>query len=58
MDFTNDKLTIQLDPLGKVCMKILISSEYADSIIVIRGLCNEVNASVYEEPDALSLKIA
>ena len=58
VDFANDKLTIQLDPPGKVSMKNLISSEYADSIIITRGVCNEVNASVYEEADALSLKIA
>ena len=58
VDFTNDKLTIQLDPPGKVSMKNLSSSEYADSITITRGVCNEVNASVYEEAEALSLKIA
>ena len=55
---SNDILTIQLDPPGEVSMKNQVSNEYANSIVVTRGVCNKVNASVYEEADALRLKIA
>lgn len=57
-ELTNDKLTIQLAPPGKVSMKNQVSNEYASSIINTSGTCKEVDASVYEEADALRHKMA
>ena len=57
-ELTNDKLTIQLAPPGKVSMKNQVSNQYASSSIHTSGTCKEVDASVYEEADALRHKIA
>ncbi|MDA9740443.1 hypothetical protein N9U66_03565 [Synechococcus sp. AH-736-M20] len=38
-ELTNDKLTIQLAPPGKVSMKNQVSNEYASSIINTSGTC-------------------
>ena len=38
-------------------MKNQVSNQYASSIINTSGTCKEVDASVYEEADALRLKM-
>ena len=56
-ELTDEKLTIQLVPPGKVSMKNQVSNQYASSIINTSGTCKEVDASVYEEADALRPKM-
>lgn len=57
-EIANEKLTIQLAPPGKLSMKNQVSNQYASSIINTSGTCKEVDVSVYEEADALRLKMA